>query len=97
MVLLSTSLACLLLKSTQINMCDIRVITYACCRCNPPHQVQGDYLRCRQARARPNQQPCVPASRQQRDLPLSLDAQDTNVAGECPVCRARTPPNSSDL
>lgn len=85
-----------LLESTQINMCDIQVTTYASCRRNPQHQVRGDYLRCAAARARPNQQLCMPASGQLRDLPLSLDAQDTNVQGECPICNARTPSNSSD-
>jgi hypothetical protein len=93
---LSTSLDCLLLKSAQINMCDIQVKTYARCRRNPSHQVRGDYLRCAVALARPKQHVCVPASGQQRDLPFSLDAQDTNVAGECPVYSVRTPSNSSD-
>jgi hypothetical protein len=77
-------------------MCEIQVKTYARCRRNPQHDVRGDYLRCALALARPNQQLCLPASGQQRDLPLSLDVQDTNVAGECPVCNARTPSNSSD-
>jgi len=83
-------------KSTRINMCDIQIKTYASCRRNPHHEVRGDYLRCALALARPNRQLCLPASGQQRDLPLSLDIQDMNVAGECPVCNARTPSNSSD-
>jgi hypothetical protein len=77
-------------------MCDIQVKTYASCRRTPQHNVRGDYLRCVAAHARPNQQLCIPASGQQRDLPLSLDVQDTNIAGECPVCNGRTPSNSSD-
>lgn len=48
------------------------------------------------ARARPNQQLSMPPSGQLRDLPLSLDPQDTNVGGECPTCNARSPSNSSD-
>jgi len=77
-------------------MCGIACKTYAGCRRNPKHNIRTGYLRCQTAQARPNQQLCVPASGQQRDLPLTLDIQDTNVAGDCPVCEAETPPNSSD-
>ncbi|KAF9729877.1 hypothetical protein PMIN01_11810 [Paraphaeosphaeria minitans] len=60
-------------------MCDIQVKAYVRCHRNPSHQVRGDNLRCALALARPNEQLCVPASGQQRDLPLSLDAQDTET------------------
>lgn len=90
------SLTEIYLNTHQVIMCDIQVTTYASCRRNPQHQVRGDYLRCAAARIRSNQQLCLPASRQLRDLPLSLDAQDTNVQGECPNCNARSPTASSD-
>lgn len=47
---------------------------------------------CDNAPAHPNQQLCLPASGQQRDLPLSFDVQDTNVAAEFPLCNARPLP-----
>ncbi len=77
-------------------MCDIRIKTYRECGRNPPHNVRGEYLRCAQALARPNQKPCVPLSGSMRDLPLSLDVHDTNIRGECPMCAGHSAPNSSD-
>ena len=77
-------------------MCDIQVKTYRSCRARPRHNVRADYHRCPAANARPNRNLCVPPSGQLRDLPLSLDAQDTNVDGECPYCAKRTPTNSSE-
>lgn len=85
-----------LLESTQINICEIQVTTYASCSCTPKHLVRGDYLQCTIARACSNQQVCVPTSGQLRDLPISLDVQDTNVAGECPICKGQTLSNSLD-
>jgi hypothetical protein len=78
------------------DMCFIQITTYLNCRRNPQHEVRGDYLRCSTARARQGQTLCMPVTLQLRDLPLSLDVQDTNVGGRCPACDARTPSNSSD-
>ena len=77
-------------------MCEIRVITYASCRRNPPHNIRAEYFRCAAAQARPNQQPCLPPSGRLRDLPLTLDVQDTNVNRDCSVCTERSPTNFSD-
>jgi hypothetical protein len=77
-------------------MCSIQVTTYRNCRRNPQHQLRGNFLRCATAIARTGQQVCLPPTGQLRDLPLSLDVQDSDVDGRCPTCDARSPSNSSD-
>ena len=77
-------------------MCDIQCKTYRACTRNPQHRVRGEYLQCNLARARPQKQPCTPPSGQLRNLPLTLDVQNMNLPGECPMCAKRSPSNSSD-
>ena len=77
------------------SMCEVRIITYQSCAVRPRHQRREGFNRCSLANARPNQSVCVPASGQLRDLPLSQDAQDRNIAGKCPICHRRTPSDSS--
>lgn len=77
-------------------MCEIQATTYYNCETFPQHIIRGAYIRCSAAEGRPYQELCVPSSGQLRDLPLSLDQEDTDVDGECPVCAGQSPCNSSD-
>ncbi|KAL2751829.1 hypothetical protein ACRALDRAFT_1078289 [Sodiomyces alcalophilus JCM 7366] len=71
-------------------MCEWRVIHYADCN----HNFAQSINRCDAARARPNQQTCLPASGRERDLPRSVDIQDQNTPGKCPPCLGISPPSS---
>jgi len=80
--------AMLMLRLAQ--MCDKQMHHYAACG----HQVFYQYLKCGAARNRPNAEPCVPATGNQRDLPQKLDVQDRNKPGKCPPCNGHTPHSS---
>lgn len=76
-------------------MCEWACKTYAACTRTPKHMNRDHIIFCTLARSDAND-PCVPPSGFLRDLPLVLDAQDTNIAGSCPPCAGTTPTNSSD-
>ena len=77
-------------------MCAIETKTYRNCRVTPQHRERGQYLRCADAEARPDRKLCVPPTGKLRDLPLSLDVQNINLPGDCPISTGDTPANSSD-
>lgn len=76
-------------------MCEWACKTYAACTRTPKHMNRDHIIFCTPGRIDAND-PCQPATGYLRDLPLALDAQDTNIAGSCPPCAGTTPTNSSD-
>src|SRR5689334_15774679 len=62
-------------------MCEWACETYQSCSRDPKHHIRHHINYCPNA-PQNGSQPCMPASGHLRDLPLALDVQDTDLAGD---------------